>query len=532
MPLQVRRSFRLVLAVTAAVGIALTATPLAAGPARAAEARGAPGVLDVRAVRAFVEHEMERSGIPGLALGVVEGDRVVDLAGFGRADDGRPVTPRTPFLLASVSKPFTATAVMQLVEAGRVDLDLPVRRYLPEFRMADARHEQITVRHLLEHTSGIPTTSCDSRVEAATIEQYVAELRTVRLTAEPGGRHAYCSGNYNVLGRMIEVVSGQPFGAYLQRRVFEPLDMRNTFTSADEARRAGAARGHRWLFGLVQARDQRYDPAQVPSGFLGASAEDVTHFLVAQQNGGRYQGRTLLSAAGIAAMQAPGVPAGRPGVSYGLGWKHASLGGVPTIQHSGDNPYFHGLVLMEPTSRRAAVILVNGNGALPLAAAFPSIEAGVARLLAGQQPEPSSGPGLRQVYLIVDAVLLVVLAVAVVPLVRLPRWRRGLAADRAAGRRRTVRTSVRAALEIALPVLVLAGVRFLLHLLGAQSWAEGLSLFPDVGTWLWVVCLVVLVTGVLRVVAAVAVGREGARGADRTGAPAAPSTPPSSAVAP
>jgi hypothetical protein len=90
-----------------------------------------------------------------------------------------------------------------------------------------------------------------------------------------------------------------------------------------------------------------------------------------------------------------------------------------------------------------------------------------------------------------------------------------------------VRTSVRAALEIALPVLVLAGVRFMLHLMGAQSWAEGLSIFPDVGAWLWVVCLVVIVTGVLRVVAAVTVTREGAAAGDRTAAPAAPATQPS-----
>jgi CubicO group peptidase (beta-lactamase class C family) len=486
--------------------LALVALPVAVDPEVPARRRGS-GVLDVRALNAFVAGEVRRSGLPGLAIGVVDGDRVVDVAGFGRADEtGRPVTPETPFLLASVSKPLTATAVLQLVDAGRVQLDVPVRRYVPEFRMADSAAERITVRQLLQHTSGIPNTSCDSRQNAATIQEYVAELRTIHLAAAPGTRHIYCSGNYNVLGRMVEVVTGESFGGYMQRHVFAPLEMRNAFTSAAAGQRAGVARGHRWLFGVVRPRDARYDPAQLPSGYLMASAEDMAHFLVAQQNGGRYRDGRILSPTAVAAMQEPGVPAGAGGVRYGLGWQQASLGGVPTVQHAGDNYYGHGIAFLQPGTRRGAVILSNGNGVLPRAAAFAPIEAGVARILAGQQA-PLSGLGLRGSYLILDVALGALLLLALMPLLRLRRWGRRLRDDRSAGRTRTVRTVIRGGLEIALPVAVLATARLLLHVLGAQSWAEGLAFFPDTGPWLWAVCLVVMVTGVLRLTLARTVGR-------------------------
>jgi CubicO group peptidase (beta-lactamase class C family) len=485
--------------------VALVALPAVADPELPARRPGS-GALDVRALNAFVAGEVRRSGLPGLAIGVVDGDRVVDVAGFGRADEtGRPVTPETPFLLASVSKPLTATAVLQLVDAGRVQLDVPVRRYAPEFRMADSAAERITVRQLLQHTSGIPNTSCDSRQNAATIQEYVAELRTIHLAAAPGTRHIYCSGNYNLLGRMIEVVTGESFGGYMQRHVFAPLEMRNAVTSAAAGQRAGVARGHRWLFGVVRPKDARYDPAQLPSGYLMASAEDMAHFLVAQQNGGRYRDGQILSPTAVAAMQEPGVPAGAGGVRYGLGWQQASLGGVPTVQHAGDNYYGHGIAFLQPGTRRGAVILSNGNGVLPRAAAFARIEAGVARILAGQLP--LSGLGLRGSYLILDVVLAVLLLLALMPLLRLRRWGRRLRDDRSAGRPRTVRTVIRGGLEIALPVAVLAAARLFLHLLGAQSWAEGLALFPDTGPWLWAVCLVVMVTGVLRLTLARTVGR-------------------------
>ncbi|HRX04894.1 MAG TPA: serine hydrolase domain-containing protein, partial [Anaerolineae bacterium] len=118
----------------------------------------APGSGSFDTLDAYVSQQMERLRIPGAALAVVEGDRIVHLRGFGRArPGGQAPSAETPFVLGSTTKSFTALAVMQLVEAGKIDLDTPVQRYLPWFRVADlAASTRMTVRHLLNQTSGLP----------------------------------------------------------------------------------------------------------------------------------------------------------------------------------------------------------------------------------------------------------------------------------------------------------------------------------------------------------------------------------------
>src|SRR6266487_95078 len=117
---------------------------------------------DIAKIDAYVSAQMQANHIPGVALGLVHNDQIVHLRGFGSADStGRAVTPHTPFMIGSVSKSFTALAIMQLVEAGKVELDAPVQRYLPWFRVADpAASARITVRHLLYQTSGLPPSRC------------------------------------------------------------------------------------------------------------------------------------------------------------------------------------------------------------------------------------------------------------------------------------------------------------------------------------------------------------------------------------
>jgi hypothetical protein len=162
------------------------------------------------AIDRFIEDRMERGGIPGLALAIT------------RARDGEPVTPQTRFLIASISKSFTALAVMQLLEAGRLELNAPVRRYLPQFRVNHANAaSRITIRHLLNHTSGLADPGFpEGRLpEPSSIAERVATLRTARPTAAPGAEFHYFNPNYAVLARVIEVVNKRPFHDYLRTHV-------------------------------------------------------------------------------------------------------------------------------------------------------------------------------------------------------------------------------------------------------------------------------------------------------------------------
>lgn len=460
----------------------------------------APAPLDVERIDAFVSAQIERHGLPGLALAVVDGDRVALLKGYGTADpSGRPVTPQTPFLLASVSKPLTASAVMQLVETGQVELDAPLRRYAPEFQMADPQAaDQITVRHLLLHTSGLPVTACDTRKDAVTLAEYVAELHTVALDAPPGTHYSYCSGNYNLLGRLIETVSGQSFGEYMQQHVFTPLDMRHSFTSEVDAQQDGLAQGYQWVFGLLVPVHYRYNPSQLPSGYMISSAEDMSHFLIAQMNEGRYAGNSLLSASSIAAMQEPGIKRGESG-EYGFGWFIAPFGDVEAVWHDGVNETYHTLLLMEPETRRGAVLLFNAFGIVAYENAYQELETGIARMLAGQAPLPETGKSLSTAYLIIDTVLVVLLGLALIPLLNMRRWQGWLLARQQAGRLPRTRVLLRAAWEIGFALIFLLVVRLvIIPGLGAQSWFEIFKGFPDFVLWLWAFALIGLVTGVAR----------------------------------
>jgi CubicO group peptidase (beta-lactamase class C family) len=147
--------------------------------------------IDCKAIDGYLTARLRAARIPGFALGIVKGDQIVYLKGYGRADSsGRPVTPQTPFLIGSITKSFTALAVMQLVEAGKVELDAPVQRYLHWFRVADPQASTlITVRHLLNQTSGLPQiteTELWTEQDEGARERAVRSLKTKELNYPPG----------------------------------------------------------------------------------------------------------------------------------------------------------------------------------------------------------------------------------------------------------------------------------------------------------------------------------------------------------
>jgi CubicO group peptidase (beta-lactamase class C family) len=191
------------------------------------------------AIDACIEGQMRRLKVPGVSLAIIEGDQIVRLRGFGYGDGrsrsgGEVPTPQTSFSIGSPTKSFTALAVMQLVEAGRVELDAPVQRYLPWFRVADPQASaQMTVRHLLNQTSGLPESSAeraladfDDRPDAT--ERQARGLASVKLTHPVGSACEYCDMNYNLLGLIIEAASGKSYADYIKEYIFAPLDMNLT----------------------------------------------------------------------------------------------------------------------------------------------------------------------------------------------------------------------------------------------------------------------------------------------------------------
>ena len=254
------------------------------------------------AIERFVRGEMAAQRIPGLALGISENDRITYLRGFGKADDsGRPVTPKTPFIIGSLSKSFTALAIMQLVEAGKIELDAPVQRYLPWFRVARrgsfrADHRppppEPDERPIDQDRPHVPG---QRRHSDAALEKTVRKLSSVELTAPVGKTHQYSTINYSVLGLIVQTVAGRSYESYVQTEILDPLQMRDSFTSAAAAERHGLATGYNYWFGRPRAADLPYNRGLVPAGYLISDAEDMTHYLIAQLNNGRYRSASVLS---------------------------------------------------------------------------------------------------------------------------------------------------------------------------------------------------------------------------------------------
>jgi CubicO group peptidase (beta-lactamase class C family) len=368
-----------------------------------AVARPVSGTVSCEAIDAYIAGQMQRLKIPGLALAIVEGNRITYQRGYGRAHpEGAAPTPQTPFVLGSTTKSFTALAVMQLVEVGKVELDAPVQRYLPWFRVADPQASaRMTVRHLLNQTSGMsalvgtaslgdPLAQTDMDASLDALERHARTLSTLKLSRPLGTTFQYCNLNYNLLGLIVESASGQPYAEYVKDHILDPLDMRHTFTSRAVAQRLGLAMGHRYWFGIPRATPHLPLPGSaLPAWGLISTAEDMAHYLIAHLNGGRYDAAQVLSGAGIAELQrgvAEQIVLGAPVEAYGMGWFVKQLAGTTFVSHGGNVPDFSSFMGLLPEPKKGVVLLINADHGFPFI--LTEVGEGVAALLAGAPPPP------------------------------------------------------------------------------------------------------------------------------------------------
>ncbi len=387
-------------------------------------------------IDAYVEQQMHRLKMPGVSLAIVEGDKIVHLRGFGQArPDGEAPTPQTPFFIGSLTKSFTALAVMQLVEAGKIDLDAPVQRYLPWFRVADPQASaQMTVRHLLNQTSGLPTSSgeitlADFDNRPGATERQARALATLVLTRPVGSAFEYSNSNYNLLGLIIEAASGEPYADYIQEHIFTPLDMSHSYTSQAMVKQNGLAVGHQYWFAIPFAAPNMPIPhGSLPGGMLISSAEDMARYLIAHLNGGRYGDVQILSGAGIAELHRGEADFSFKGISlgqYGMGWYVDKIDQTKLVWHSGILPHFYAYMALLPEQKKGVVLLFNADHHW-MSPVLTEVGTGVAALLAGDQPQPAPVPFVGMIPWILRGQLLIPIlqiAGAIATLRLLRSWR-------------------------------------------------------------------------------------------------------------
>jgi CubicO group peptidase (beta-lactamase class C family) len=310
-------------------------------------------------------------GIPGLGLGIVEEDAIVFARGYGtqNLDTGAPVTPDSIFCVGSVTKCFVATAVMRLVEQGAVELDAPVVRYLPYFRIDDERGAQITLRQILSHTSGMPDMDeieydellKHPETDDAAAERYVRALTGRRLVADPGARFAYSNIAYNVLGDLIAKVSKQTFESYMREHILRPAGMPESTLLPAEVDPGKLAFPHLRIPEMVVNPVYPYHRADAPASFLHTSVVDMCHWCLACLSQGKHTPQPLLTPESYELMWTPAASRGYPPLyeSAGLGWTLGHFDGVNTVSHGGGGFGWTSFLVLLPERRRGAIVLCN-----------------------------------------------------------------------------------------------------------------------------------------------------------------------------
>lgn len=303
----------------------------------------------------------------GLAVAVMcEGEVVA--RGFGVRDvrTGAVVTPETMFHLASVSKPFVATAVVSLALAGEggvppLDLDAPVVERLPELTLADGREGEVTARGLLSHSSGLPDVSAydwhDPQLGDEALSDFARSLSHWRLQADPGSTHSYSNAGYELLGLLLARVVGSTFEDAVRQRVLVPLGMGQSTFRRDEVPADLAASPHVGMPLTVPGDSYPYTRRHAPSSTLHSNLVELCRWMEAHLEPGH------LDPALLDLVWSPAVPVGDPPweEAEGLGWAVGSHHGHRVLSHSGMDPGFGARLALVPGRRTGAVVLANSN---------------------------------------------------------------------------------------------------------------------------------------------------------------------------
>jgi CubicO group peptidase (beta-lactamase class C family) len=322
--------------------------------------------------RLLVEHH-----VPGAAWAVLRGGQVADgAAGSLSKATGVEATADSVFQIGSVTKLWTSTLVMQLADEGTVDLDRPVRDYLTEFRIADDEAaERITVRQLLDHTAGFEgDIFTDTGVGDDCLEKYVATLHEVPQLFPPGEQFSYNNAGFCVLGRLVEVLRGQPYDACLREHLIAPLGLTHTATSPYEAIMFRAAMGHIELepgAGYVPAPVWAMARSNAPAGsMLAMRPRDLVTFARMHLEDGRTADGTQVLAPGTAARmhdrQVDLPELGLMGTSWGLGFERFDTPAGTIIGHDGNTIGQGAFLRMVPEAGLAVALLTNGGDVISL----------------------------------------------------------------------------------------------------------------------------------------------------------------------
>lgn len=304
--------------------------------------------------------------LAGLAVGLVQANAIVYTKGFGvrNLETGEPVTAESLFHLASVSKPFSATAIMQLVEQGKVALADPVVKHPPYFKLADDRAREITIRQMLNHTAGMPDVEDyeweQGQSDEGALERYVRSLVDATLIAAPDEKFAYSNIAFEVLGDLIAKVSGLSFETYMQTQILRPLGMTRSTFLRSEVPAALATTPHVGAERAAVSPLYPYNRRHAPSSTLHSNAVEMCRWALANLNHGTLDGTRILQPAtyDLLFKRYRETEAGN---AVGLSWFHADYKGYRRISHGGGDTGYASYFALFPDQQAAVAVMANND---------------------------------------------------------------------------------------------------------------------------------------------------------------------------
>ena len=316
-------------------------------------------------VEKFIEENMHKGKIPGLAITIVRADKTIYQKGFGYADikDKTPVTDKTLFELGSTSKAFTALGILKLEQDGLININDDVSKYIPWFKVNyKGEATKITLEQLLHHSSGIPFKTIDKipvSNEDNALEQTVKTLVGIELDSKPGEKFQYATINYDVLGLIIEKVSGVSYEKYMVENVIKPSGLNNTYLFKNEDIIKDIATGYKLGFFKPRIYDAPVYRGNKPAGYIMTNGEDMAKWLKIQMGTSRESklNDKLIKKSHEANRTI--APEGN-GASYAAGWDvYQDIGG--RISHGGSNPNYSSFITFKPEKKEGVAVLSNTN---------------------------------------------------------------------------------------------------------------------------------------------------------------------------
>ncbi|WP_422104809.1 serine hydrolase [Winogradskyella sp.] len=302
---------------------------------------------------------------PGIAIGLIKNDTIVYTGAHGvrSLDTKEPLTTRSLFHMASVSKPFVATAIVQLVEQGKIDLDEKLTHYLPYYTMADARYKDITIKQMLAHTSGIPNIDDyewdKPQYDDGAAERYARSQNTEVLDFEPGTQYNYSNPAFDILCDVIAKTSGMTFEAYMKQSIFEPIGMKNSTFLKPEVPEDLATQPH--VFGdSLQSEVSAiypYNRRHAGSSTLHSNVEDMLLWAQVYLNKGIINGKRIYSEASYELLTAVHTPEDQRKIC--LSWFPGRINESPIYYHGGQDTGFNSFFGFVPEHNTAIVMMAN-----------------------------------------------------------------------------------------------------------------------------------------------------------------------------